>query len=125
MSTWSTDVSRRVGAAEELQIASRRTDGTLRPYVTIWVVRVEDALYVRSAQGENNPWYRRALASGRGRVRAGGVELDVRFRHANDVDQEAITAAYHAKYDRYGPQVVSGVVSARSEGVTMELLPEE
>jgi hypothetical protein len=41
----------------------------LRPYVTMWVVRANDELYVRSAYGPNNPWFRRAKASGAGRRR--------------------------------------------------------
>jgi hypothetical protein len=72
--TWTSDELTTVGEAEELQIASYREDGTLRPYVTIWVVRTDDQLYVRSAHGTSNPWYRRAVAGGTGRVRARGAE---------------------------------------------------
>ena len=32
--TWTDDELRRIGAATELQIATRRDDGSLRPYVT-------------------------------------------------------------------------------------------
>ena len=49
MSTWTSDELDRIGAAEELELASLRRDGTLRPYVTMWVVRAGDDLYVRSA----------------------------------------------------------------------------
>jgi hypothetical protein len=35
MQTWTNDELNRVGNAEELQLASRRGDSTLRPYVTI------------------------------------------------------------------------------------------
>lgn len=45
----------RIGGAEELQLASRRPDGTLRPYVTMWVVLSGGNLYVRSAYGPDNP----------------------------------------------------------------------
>lgn len=45
---------------EEVRLASRRPDGTLCPYVTIWILRVGDGLYVRSAYRLNNPWFRRA-----------------------------------------------------------------
>ena len=48
----------------ELQIASRRADGSLRKFVTIWAVRSGDDVYVRSAYGHDNGWFRRALASG-------------------------------------------------------------
>jgi hypothetical protein len=35
MTSWTDDELSRVGNAEELQLASQRPDGTLRPYVTI------------------------------------------------------------------------------------------
>lgn len=69
--TWSPDELDRIGAADELQLRSDQADGTARPYVTIWVVRAGDELFVRSAYGPDNGWHRRALASGTGRVRAG------------------------------------------------------
>lgn len=40
MTTWTSDELKKVGTAEELEIASIRRDGTLRRPVTIWVVRV-------------------------------------------------------------------------------------
>jgi len=123
MTTWTDDELRRVGDAEELQLASRRGDGTLRPYVTMWAVRVGDELYVRSAYGPDNPWYRRAKAAGTGRIRAGGVERDVTFGTADPDVHAAIDAAYHAKYDRYGPAIVGTVVGATAVPVTIRLVP--
>jgi hypothetical protein len=78
MTGWTEEELGRI-EARELQLASFRRDGTLRPYVTMWVVRANDELYVRSAYGPNNPWFRRAKASGAGRIRAGGLERDVSF----------------------------------------------
>ena len=49
--TWTRGELDRIGAAEELRIASRRRNGTLRNPVTIWVVRVGNELYVRSVYG--------------------------------------------------------------------------
>ena len=123
--TWTDDDLRRIGDAEELQLASARTDGTLRPYVTMWVVRVDGELYVRSAYGPDNPWYRRALASGVGRIRAGGVERDVTFADAAGEAASAIDDAYHAKYDRHGPQIVGTVVGPQAAAVTIRLLPRD
>lgn len=125
-STWTDDELRRVGAATELQIASRRGDGSLRPYVTIWTVRVGDDLYVRSAYGTGNPWFRRATASGTGRIRAGGAERDVTFAGAGELDASAhtaIDAAYHAKYDSYGPQIVGTVTGPHAASGTLRLVP--
>lgn len=71
MTAWTPKELGRIGQAVELQLASVRSDGTLRPYVTMWVVRAGDNLYVRSAYGPDNPWFRRAKSSGAGRIRAG------------------------------------------------------
>ena len=90
MSGWTTDELARTGRADELGIASRRPDGSLRPFVTIWFVRLGDDLYVRSAHGYSNPWFQRALASGEGRIRAG------RFRQGRfdrSVDPDCVGAA--------------------------------
>jgi hypothetical protein len=123
VTTWNSDELRRIGGAEELQISSRRDDGTLRPYVTIWVVRDRDDLYVRSAYGVNNGWFRRAKASGAGRIRAGGIERDVTFADADPGAYAGIDRAYHSKYDRYGPAIVGSVVGAQVAPLTIRLLP--
>ena len=121
---WTADELRRVGGADELQVASYRTDGTLRPGVTIWVVTLGDDVYLRSAYGPDNGWFRRALESGTGRVRAGGVTKDVRFVVPEDDDvHEALDAAYHAKYDRYGPAIVGSVVGPALVGSTVRVAP--
>jgi hypothetical protein len=125
MAAWTEDELDRVGDAEELQLASRRGDGTLRPYVTMWVVRAGNELYVRSAYGPDNPWYRRAKASGTGRLRAGGVEYDVTFADATPDAHPGIDAAYHAKYDRYGRAIVGSVVGDKAAPVTIRLIPHD
>lgn len=123
MNGWTGDELGRIGAAEELQLASLRRDGTLRPYVTMWVVRTGDDLYVRSAYGPDNPWFRRAKASGAGRIRADRLERDVTFAEPAPGVHAAIDAAYHSKYDRYGPRIVGTVVGPDAEAVTIKLVP--
>ena len=124
MTSWTGDELATIGRAEELKLASLRGDGTLRPYVTMWVVRAGDELYVRSARGPANGWYVRALRAGTGRIRAGGLERDVVFADPADPAVHAgIDAAYHAKYDRYGPAIVGSVVGEKASEVTIRLLP--
>jgi len=124
---WTQDELRRVGGAEELQVTSRRTDGTLRGFVTIWGVRAGDELYVRSAHGADNPWFRRAWTAGVGALRVGGVERPVAF-HLLDPQQAelhaAIDAAYHAKYDPYGPTIVNTVVGPHATTATLRGTPQ-
>jgi hypothetical protein len=115
----------KVGAATELDLAARRPDDSLSTFTTMWVARVGDDLYVRSAYGPDSTWYRRALRHGRGRVRAGGVERDVVVEHVapEHLVHTAIDESFHAKYDKYGPRIVGTVVGPDAAAVTLRLDP--
>jgi hypothetical protein len=126
MATWTSDELNKIGAADELQIAAERRDGTLRNPVTIWVVRVGDDLYVRSAYERNAAWFRGTQVRHAGHIRAGGVEKDVTFVDVKVDDHNThnqIDAAYRAKYRRYPERYVSPVVSPESRAVTLQLVP--
>jgi hypothetical protein len=123
--SWKEDELKRIGDATELELAARRDDGSLRPFTTMWVIRVGDGLYVRSAGGPERSWYRNALASRKGRIRGGGTEADVDFIEADPVVDEAIDSAYHAKYDRWGSGPVGHVTGPSAHGVTISLVRQD
>ena len=123
MSVWTNDELNKVGTAEELQIAPRRRDGTLRKPVTIWVIRVGDDLYVRSYRGRSGAWFRAAQANQQGHIRVGGVEKNVTFVTEADPDlNDQIDAAYRTKYSRY-PQYVAPMVTLETRSTTLKLVP--
>jgi hypothetical protein len=124
MSAWPNGELEQIGRATELRIASRRPDGSLRRFVTIWAVVANHALYVRSAHGFENAWFQRALRSGEGRIEAGGVERDVVSEAPAPDVADPVTDAYHAKYDRYGPAIVGAVVSSKAVRSTLRLEPK-
>jgi hypothetical protein len=126
MTAWTSDELTKIGAADELQIAPLRADDTLRNPVTIWVVRVGDAIYVRSAHGRNAAWFRGTQVRHAGHIQAGGVEKDVTFVDVEEDEHEIhdqIDTAYRSKYRRYPERFVSPVVSAESRAVTLKLVP--
>ena len=124
-STWSKEELDRVGTADELQVAAQRPDGSFDRYTTIWVVRVGDDLYLRSWRGARGNWYRRALQSGAGRIRSGGLELDVAFTQPNDAPHDAIDRGYRTKYARYDPTYVEPMVAHAARAATLRLVPAE
>ena len=124
MSTWSNDELSKIGNVEELQIAGLRENGILRKPVIIWVVRVGDDLYVRSAHGRNSAWFRGVLVRHEGRIWAGGVEKDTAFLEETDPGiNDQIDAAYLAKYGRY-PQYVAPMVTPEVRAATIKILPQ-
>jgi hypothetical protein len=120
---WTSNELGCIGGADELQIASLRQDGTLRKPVTIWLVRVGDDLYVRSAYGESPAWLRGTRVRHEGRISAGGIEKDVSFVAADPADGDRIDAAYWDKYRRHGEQYVASVVTPEARSTTIRLVP--
>jgi hypothetical protein len=122
-SSWTTDELAKVEAAEELEIAPLRRDGTPRKPVVVWVTRAGDDLYVRSAYGPTSSWYRAARATRKGRIRAGGVERDVGIEDVDDAVNDQVDAAYRTKYRRYARGMVDGMIDARARSTTLKLVP--
>lgn len=122
MSAWTKQELGVIADSEELHLASRRSDGSLRPETTMWVVRVGDNVYVRSAGGAGQPWFRHAMSSKFGHVRAGRVDADAQFATTIPDSNDEIDAQYHAKYDRYGPNLVGHVTGKAAHAVTVHLI---
>jgi hypothetical protein len=124
MSPWTDEELDAFGAADELQIASLRKDGTRSRWVTIWVVRLGDDLYVRSVRGRTSGWFRAAQLRHRGHIRAGGVEKDVSFvEEADTALNDAIDAAYRTKYGHYAKMIVDSTQTPAARGTTLKLVP--
>ena len=123
MSGWTSEELNKIERAEELRIASLRSDGTLRRSVIIWVVRVGSDLYVRCVNGRAGAWFRGVLTRHAGHISAGGVEKDVNFVEVDDPGlNDQIDAAYLRKYRRY-PQYVAPMVIPKVRAATIKLVP--
>ena len=123
MTYWTDQELQTIGSAHEIHLSSLRADDTLRPPVTIWVVRVGDDLYVRSGYGRTSLWFTRAQARHAGSVIADGMVRDVLFQDADPSVDDAVTAAYHEKYDRFGSSGVAPMVEPLAVAATFKLLP--
>jgi hypothetical protein len=123
MTTWTSDELDKIGRTEELQIASLHADGTLRKPVIIWVVRLDDNLYVRCVNGRKGAWFRGVQTRHEGRIWSGGVEKEVDFVDESDPEiNDKIDEAYLTKYRRY-PQYVAPMVTPEVRAATIKLVP--
>jgi hypothetical protein len=124
MATWTNAELRTVAAAEELELASVRPDDTLGKPVTIWVVRVENDLYVRSWKGDAGVWFRATQERHAGHIEAGGIGKDVTFVAVTDDNlNDRIDAAYRTKYRRHGGRYVDPMVAPTARDTTIKLVP--
>ena len=127
MGAWPEEDVQRIAAAEELRIAPRRADGTLRRWVTIWVVRVGDGVYVRTWYRRGGGWFAHALESGRARASVPGTQADVTVEDVSgdrDGLRADVDAAYRSKYGRYGETSVGPMVNDEAAATTLRLSPD-
>ncbi|MFI8528597.1 DUF2255 family protein [Promicromonospora sukumoe] len=103
MITWTGPELDSLGRARVVRMAGRRSDGWLHTLVQVWHVVVDGGLYVRSAGGAEDLWYRGASEHADGAIRWDGLVREVTY--TLDVDHPTqISAAYEAKYGT-GPEV--------------------
>ena len=121
-SAWTSDELSKIGAAEELQMAPLRQDGSLRKAVTVWVVRQGDDLFVRSVNGRTAAWFRGVQVRHEAHIHAGGVDKDVLLVETNDRN-DAIETAYRTKYRRYDADVVNSDLTPQARAATLKLVP--
>ena len=122
MSTWTPEDVSVLTTPEEVQVSTRRRDGSLRRPTTIWVVGDGGRVFVRSTNGRSAAWFRGALATGAGRLAAGSTAYDVVFAEAAADGLDRVDAAYRAKSGRY-PSIVDHLEAAGPRAATLEVHP--
>jgi hypothetical protein len=110
--------------ARELEIAVKRSDGSLLRWVPIWVVCAGGRSYVRTWYRRDTGWFGQALRSRQARIRVPGLEADVIVEDISDTSAGVtadVDAAYLAKYGRSG---AGSMVTATAAATTLRLDPQ-
>lgn len=121
---WTVEQLGAIAAAHELEIATRRPDGTLRRWLPIWVVCRGGDVYVRTWYRRQTGWFGHVLRTPRARIRVPGLEADVIVADLGAVDPElnaAVDAAYRAKYAPQGGGSVGQMVTDEAAATTLRL----
>ena len=114
-----------VERAEELEIAARRADGTLRPWTPIWVVCVGGQAYVRTWHRRDVGWFGCVLNPRHARIRVPGLERDVGVEDVGGVSTDlraAIDASYSLKYGHYGTATIDQMTTDDAAAATLRLV---
>ncbi len=124
MTVWTSDELTTIGAADELELASLRRDGTLRKPVTIWVVRYGDDLYVRAYMA--SIWSAIPGSASSTKVTSLSTppaRMWPSWRICVPRNQAASEPMYHTKYRRYDARYVDPMVAPAARAATIKLVP--
>lgn len=126
MTKWQQLELDKIGASEEIKLSALRNDGTYYNPVIIWVVRVDDNLYVRSYKGAKGSWFKHIQVNLKGKVTAGGITKEVNFVVLKNEDKQLndkIDHEYRSKYHKYGKTYVDPMVSPQTRVTTVKMEP--
>ena len=111
---WSSDDLRYLAGSRELEIAAPRIHGGTERWTPIWVVVVDDEVFVRTWHQRNTGWYGRAVEAARAWIRVAGDRVGVVVAATGRTNADAIDAAYRTKYGAGGAQSMVTIEAAAS-----------
>jgi hypothetical protein len=99
--------------------------GTEHRYTGVWLVVVDDRLFVRSWNDKPTGWFRAFRSEPNGSIQVGGREIPVKAMPTRSVRlREMVTAAYGKKYNtKASEKWVRGFGEPARELATLELVP--
>jgi hypothetical protein len=103
MTGWTPDQLTALAHASSLRLTVGDGAG---PEAELGMVFVRGELYVRAYRGPESRWFQAAQETGRGRIKAGAIALDV-LLVPTPGPADAIDAAYRAKYENSSTLVAS------------------
>ena len=125
---WRADELSTIDGNGEVDIATRRNDGTLRAARIVWIVRHGNAVYVRSVNGTTASWCRGVQTCHEGELSAGRIQRGVVFVeagiHAGEDSEldDALDAAYRGKYGR-SSSAVARITADVARATTLRVDP--
>ena|SRR5579871_753760 len=122
---FSDEIRALLGQVDEVHIEPRSAEGQRVGPVTVWVVVVDNNVYVRSYRGPSGRWYQALLRHPTGVLHADG--RDVPFRAVPVEDQAEIarvSEAYRRKYEQNWPKETAEMLHDEVLPTTLRLEPE-
>ena len=113
-----------LGETAEVLIETRRDADSPEHRTIVWVVVVEDEVFVRSVRGTKGRWYREISSNPEGALHAGERRIPVRAAPATDAPTvDAVSAAYRSKYEEPWPGPTAAIVRPDILQTTLKLSP--
>jgi hypothetical protein len=125
MPQWNAAAAAAMTRPQEVQVATRRPDGSLRRPRTIWIVGDDGSVFIRSTNGRGADWFKGAMRGGSGQITANGRTWDVAFHEVTD--EAALSQAdtgYRTKYRQYA-SIVDHLASPGPRAATLRVDPVE
>ena len=118
------DLLWKIAESDEVEIETRHDGKSPLHRVTVWIVPIEDGVYVRSFKGKRGRWYQEALANPLVTVGVGRRKVNVRAEpERNSHVSRAVSASYRKKYGERWPDDTEPMLKRSVVPTTLRLTP--
>ena len=118
------EILRLLDRTKEVRIETRRDGDSPEHRTIIWVVVVEDEVFVRSVRGAKGRWYREISSNPEGALHVEEDRIPVRAAPATDgATVDAVSAAFRSKYQQSSPASTEAMVRPETLPTTLKLSP--
>jgi hypothetical protein len=118
------DLLWKIAESDEVEVETRRDGKSPLHRVTVWIVPIEDGVYVRSFKGKRGRWYQEALANPLVTVGVGRRKVNVRAEpERNSHVIRAVSAGYRKKYGERWPDDTEPMLKRSVVPTTLRLTP--
>jgi hypothetical protein len=112
------------GRVREVRIETTSSDRDRTHRTIVWIVTVDDDVFVRSVNGPSAGWYREAIAHPDVVVHADGSAVPARAVPANDANSiERVSDAFRSKYGKRSPGSTEMMIQPHNLESTLRLDP--
>jgi hypothetical protein len=119
------DLLWKLAESDEVQIETRRDAKSPFHRTTIWIVRTNDGVYIRSYKGRKGRWYQEAVANPQVTIRVGRRKLAARAEaERTPAEIRAVSAGYREKYGERWPDETQPMLRRSVLPTTLRLAPE-
>ena len=118
------DILRLLDDTQEVRIETRRDGDSPEHRTIMWVVVVQDEVFVRSVSGAKGRWYREISSNPEGALHVEEDRIPVRAAPATDeATVDAVSAAFRSKYQQSSPASTEAMVRPETLPTTLKLAP--
>lgn len=120
--TWSKEIIDEINQSTTIQ--NQPYDDSEHPFQDnpLWVVTIDNHIYLRAGKGRDSKWYQAGLKNG-GQIAVNGQIFKIKYSPVTDEkEQKQVTQAYLEKYHNQYP--IDMMISDKCADATVELIPE-
>ena len=122
--SFDTETLRILDETKEVYIETRRDGDSPEHRTIIWVVVVEDEVFVRSVRGQRGRWYREISSNPEGAMHVEDDRIPVHATPATDEPTvDAVSDAFRSKYEESSPGPTAAMVRPEILPTTLKLSP--